>query len=118
MINKEYETYKVDYKERYKDYEFSIYWPYEERLDLENELIGVILKTKQGQRYSAEFTTLKFIEELFKKNKRTQENVSGAYVAIPNLILVRNLKESTIKATIDDLIDKLAIEAFFKIIDN
>jgi len=104
---------------RFKDYNFRIDWTSSEPFDPESEMIDVVLTTQDGQDYWANFTTLKFLEYMFEKNKRTGELLSGTYFCMPdNMVIVERLTEDKIKATIDALIEDYEIEAYFKIVDE
>lgn len=54
---------------------------------------------------------------MFEKNKRTGECARGAYFCMPNRILVEEISETNVKKTIDDLINRLAIEIHFEKVD-
>jgi len=109
-----YKAYVRNYKERYRDYTYSIDWPYEEKIDEENEAVDVWLEMRDGQRLSANFITRKCLDSLFKKNEQTGECASGAYFCMPGMVIVNRLNEDTIRATIDDLIVGLTVEEYFK----
>ncbi|MBU2496621.1 MAG: hypothetical protein KJ767_01000 [Nanoarchaeota archaeon] len=104
-------------REKFKDYEFRIDWTGSKPYDQENEAIDVRIKTGSGEEYSANFTTPKFLDYMFEKNGRTGECLSGTYFCMPGMIVVKKLTEDNIKRTIDDLIDNLEVEEYFKKID-
>lgn len=104
------EAKKADYK-----YKFRIDWTSSEPFDPENEMIDVVLTTQDGQEYWANFTTPKFINYMFEKNKRTGELLSGTYFCMPdNIVILERLTEDNIKATIDDLFENDGVECYFK----
>lgn len=112
-----------NYMSKYAGYRLTLDWinmdwaniePY----DLKNEMLEVRLTTRGGQDYVANFTTQKFIDDIFRKNKKTGECLSGTYFCMPdNMVIVDELTNDNIKKTIDDLIDKKEIECYFKIFD-
>lgn len=83
------------------------------KIDPENAAVDVILTTRSGEVYAANFATLRFIEYMFEKNKRTGECVSGSYFCMPRLVIVERIDEEKIKKTIDDLIKNRDIEEYF-----
>jgi hypothetical protein len=113
MTNQSIEEYS-QYLERYKDYDFEMYWPSNDSFDSQNQHFMTNLKTKDGSRYVGEFMTLKFVNNLFKKNQKTQENASGSYLILDTIILLRNGNRETIKSTIDDLIANRKLEKYFE----
>ncbi len=107
----------TEYKDKYAGYSFKIEVPDPKQFDPTNEVVEVRLTTKNGQEYYVDFVTTHFIDYIFEKNKRTKECAKGTYFCMPNMILVEEISESNVRATIDDLIDKLAIEKHFKKMD-
>lgn len=108
-----HKEYCKRYKSRYKDYKFRIKWDSSQPYDPECETVDVRLNIKKGE-YSADFVTRKYLDYIFEKNKRTGESASGTYFAMPGMIIVDRLDEPTIKTTIDNLIENLEVELFFK----
>ena len=51
---------------------------------------------------------------MFEKNKKTGECANGTYFCIPQMVLVEEISEQNVRATIDDLINNLEIESYFK----
>ena len=103
------------YKERFRDYKFEI-----EKItpfDPEDDEVEVRLRTRGGIEYSTSFVTLKFLTKMFEKNARTGECASGAYFAMPCMVVVKRITDDVVKATIDDMIENLEIEQYFKEID-
>lgn len=103
-----------EYHDRYQDYNFRFNWTSSEPFNSVNETVEVRLTTRDGQEYSANFTAKDFISSMFEKNKRTGECAKGTYFCMPNMILVEEISERNVRATIDDLIDRLAIEMHFE----
>ncbi|MDP7006369.1 MAG: hypothetical protein QF718_09190 [Phycisphaerales bacterium] len=101
----------------YENYRFRFNWTSSEPFDPRNETVEVRLTTKDGQEYFTNFTAKNFIDYMFEKNKRTGECAKGAYFCMPNMILVEEISEKEVKATIDDLIENLDIGEYFKKVD-
>jgi 23S rRNA A1618 N6-methylase RlmF len=102
------------YNGKYDNYNFKINWDSDELYDPKNEALDVSLFTKDGQEYHANFTTKNFIDHMFEKNKRTGECANGTYFCMPDMIIIEEINDKNIKATIDDLIKNLAVDEFFK----
>ncbi len=106
-----------EYQDKYKGYSFRFNWTSSEPFDPRRETVEVRLTTKDGEEYLANFTAKGFIDYIFKKNKKTGECVRGTYFCMPNMILVEEISEGNVRATIDDLIDNLEVEDYFTKID-
>ena len=102
---------------KYQNYNFRFNWTSSKPFDPRKETVEVRLTTRDGQEYSAYFTAKGFIDYIFEKNKKTGECAKGAYFSIPNMILVEEISERNVMATIDDLINNLEIETYFKKVD-
>lgn len=102
---------------KFRGYTFRFNWTSSEPFDPKEETVEVRLTTRDGQEYSANFTALRFIEYMFNKNKRTGECADGTYFCMPNMVLVEEISEQKVRATIDDLIEKLEIGAHFRKVD-
>lgn len=102
-----------DITTKFRDYRFRVNWNSSKPYDVENEAIDVRVTTKDGEEYSANFATLRFLGYMFEKNKRTQEYVSGTYFCMPGMVVVEKLTDENIKKTIDDLIERLAVKNYF-----
>lgn len=113
-----HKEYCKAYTQRFKDYSFKINPHNSEPFDPENDAINVRLSTKNGDEYSSMFITLNYLSYLFEKNARTGECASGAYFAMPEMVIVKRIDEPTVKATIDGLIDELAVEDHFTRLDR
>lgn len=103
-----------NYKKKYENYEFWINWTDSKPYNPKKQEIEVRLKTKDNEEYSANFTTSPFINYMFKKNKKTGECASGTYFCMPGMIIVKEINNKMIKKTIDDLIENLEVEEYFK----
>lgn len=102
--------------ERFKDYKFRIDWT-SSKPDPMRETVEVRLTTRDAQEYYANFTARGFIDYMFEKNTRTGECANGTYFCTPNMIIVEEISEQNVRATIDDLINNLEIEEYFKNVD-
>lgn len=98
----------------YEGYTFKIHWTSSQPFDPKNETVEVRLRTKDDRNYSANFTTKSFLDYMFEKNKRTGECANGTYFCMPNMILVEEITEQSVKKTIDDLINNLEMEIHFR----
>lgn len=96
------------------EYEFEIFWPYEEEINKDNEVLDVRIRTKDGRKFASNFTTLKFIKSMFEKNKRTGECVRGKYFCMPRMVVLERLTRENIRATIEDLVENKEIEDYFE----
>jgi len=102
---------------KFEGYTFEIEIPDRENFDPLNEAVEVMLTTKTGERYSANFITRRYEDYLFEKNKRTGECARGTYLWIPHRISVDKISDEAIRKSIDDLIKNLEIEKAFGKID-
>ncbi len=105
------------YQDRYKGYRFRFNWTSSEPFDPRKETVEVRLTTKDGEESLANFTATGFIDYMFEKNKETGECVNGTYFCMPNMILVEEISERNVRATIDDLINNLEVEDYFIKVD-
>ncbi len=101
-------------QDKYKDYNFRFNWTSSEPFHPGNETVEVILTTRDGKEYSANFTAIGFIHYMFEKNKKTGECGNGTYFCMPNMILVEEISEQNVRTCIDDLIKNLEIEIHFR----
>jgi len=76
--------------------------------------VDVIITTKTGIRYSAPFVTPNFVDTMFEKNARTGECARGSYFCMPGMIIVREMSDAIVGATIEDLIANAEIEHYFE----
>jgi len=95
--------YRARYLEKCSGYTFKINWTSDRPFDPKNSLVEVILILEDGQEYTSDFITRKKIEEVFEENKQTGYCADGTYYCRPNMIIVDEITEETIKKTIDDL---------------
>ena len=101
------------YKNRFEGYQFRLNLPGEEPYDPENEAVDVRLLTQDGLEYESNFVARKFLDTMFEKDKRTGECAQGTYFAMPNMIIVNRVDESTVRKTIDAMIENLEIDIYF-----
>lgn len=79
----------------------------------EDDNADVHVYFKNGEHYFATFYTVRNIESLFEKNRRTGEYSSGLYLLSPDMIIVERLTEDIVIRTIDALLaDSLFHSAF------
>jgi hypothetical protein len=77
-----------------------------EEINAETDNVDVEVRYKNGKLYVATFFTLKNIEDLFKKNKSSGENLSGLFFYCKDMIIVEKLNYETIISTTKNLIDE------------
>ncbi len=104
-------------EERFKDYTFRVNWTSSEPYNPRCDVVEVRLTTKDGQEYMTDFVALDFFRMIFEKNKTTKECANGTYFSRPNMIIVEEISEQNIKATIDDLINLLSIDQYLTKLD-
>ena len=73
-------------------------------LNSDNDNIDVQVTFPNGERFSAVFFTIRNIEALMKRYKKTGECAGGLYFWASDLIIVESLTEKTICKTIDHLL--------------
>jgi len=94
---------------------YTISWvDYEEDLDESNSNLDIHVKFNNGSKYVATFFTLKNIQSLFEKNKKTGECSSGTYFWASDMILITELSSENILKTVQDLIEQGEFEMAFE----
>lgn len=78
----------------------------EQKLDPDDDNVDVEVQFHNGTRYVATFFTLKNLQSLFDKNKRTGECAAGLYFYTPDMIVVEKLTPEVIRETICNLIQE------------
>ena len=73
-------------------------------LDSDNDNVDVQVTFPNGERFSAVFFTMRNIEALMKRYKKTGECAGGLYFWASDMIIVESLTEKTICKTIDHLL--------------
>ena len=73
-------------------------------VDSDNDNVDVQVTFPNGERFSAVFFTIRNIETLMKRYKKTGECASGLYFGASDMIIVERLTEKTICKTIDHLL--------------
>ena len=100
--------------EKFKDYKFIIDSSDFDSFNPKHECVDVKLITKDGEEYYSNFITKSYIEWLFEKNKKTGECADGTYFCMPEMVIVEEINKKNIRNTIDELIENLSIEKYFK----
>ena len=88
---------------QHDDYELTIYHgiaPF----DSNNYNVDVEVTFPNGESYTAVFFTLQNIETLMKQYKKTGECADGLYFWASDMVIVQQISEKTICATIDKLL--------------
>lgn len=106
--------YSEEYKKRFEGYKARIDW-HDSRRPINPELddADIILTTRDGKEYWTSFVTRKYLDYLFRKNKKTGECAGGTYFAMPGMIVVERIDKDSIRKTIDDMINLLSVESYF-----
>lgn len=73
-------------------------------LDSDNDNVDVQVTFPNGERFSAVFFTLRNIEALMRRYKKTGECADGLYFWASDMMIVESLTEKTICKTIDHLL--------------
>lgn len=71
---------------------------------IENDNIDVTIDLSNGAVFTATFFTLKNIASLLESYERTGECLSGRYLWAKDMIIVRDLREETIRDVVDEIV--------------
>lgn len=82
-------------------------------LNSNNDNVDVQVTFPNGERFSAVFFTIRNIEALIKRYKKTGECAGGLYFWASNMIIVESLTKKTICKTIDRLLAEDEFEYIF-----
>ena len=82
-------------------------------LDSDNDNVDVQVTFPNGERFSAVFFTLRNIEALMRRYKKTGECADGLYFWASDMMIVESLTEKTICKTIDHLLAEDEFEYVF-----
>ena len=74
----------------------------------------VIVTREDGSRWRATFISYQNVQTLTEKNKRTGENLSGAYFWVRDMILVDKVSRQRIEEVVHDLINGGDFEIIFR----
>lgn len=89
--------------------------PFESEDDqLEHERLEVVVTDAQKQDYYADFVTLQYLRGIMESCEGTTEFAGGLYFPGQHRIIVRDLSLSTIKSTLEDLIESRTLPFFFE----
>ncbi len=102
---------------KHNDYELTIYRGITP-LDSNNDNVDVEVTFPNGESYSAIFFTLQNIETLMKRYQKTEECADGLYFWASDMVIVQQISEKTICATIDKLLAEDEFESVFPKIKN
>jgi len=81
--------------------------------DPTDALIDVVLTTQSGKNWYAEFVTPIYVDKMFDKNKRTGENANGTYFATPNMIILEEITDKSIKETVRNIVKEGQLKTYF-----
>ena len=93
-------------------YRFRFNWDSSNPFDPQRDTIEVRVVLPDGQEYYMDFATPRFINFMFEKNRRTGECAGGTYFCMPNLILVREITEQSVRETLDDLLRNHELDVY------
>ncbi|MFH1425132.1 MAG: hypothetical protein ABIG28_00165 [archaeon] len=105
------------YAERYNDHRVRLVWHSSEPIDSKKEVVEVRLTTKDGTERSSNYVTRKFLDWVFKKNRKTGECAQGSYFAMPGMVVVDEINETTTKEIIKEMIKNREVEKYFLPLD-
>ena len=80
--------------------------PFNDNVDLE-------VRFEDGSRYAATFFTLNNLKSLLEKYSKTGECKHGLYLWASDMVIVRELTQTCISETVEDLVAKGEMEAAF-----
>jgi len=80
----------------------------------DNTNTDVMVSWETGERWIASFITYKQVQTLTDKNRKTGENLSGAYFWTSDMILVDEASRHRIEEIIRDLVETDYFESVFK----
>jgi hypothetical protein len=84
-----------------------------EGVDPADDNVDVEVKFDDGSRYAATFFTLNNLRSLFAKNERTGECKGGLYLWASDMVILRELTETSISETVAELIARGEFEGAF-----
>ncbi|MGB7069311.1 MAG: hypothetical protein WBD22_07435 [Pyrinomonadaceae bacterium] len=76
--------------------------------------VDIQVNLSNGSYYSGTFFTLKNIQTIFEKNKRTGECASGLYFSCPDLVVVETLNAKIIERVIGLLVETGELDEVFE----
>jgi hypothetical protein len=83
-------------------------------LDRFDDNVDVEVHLPDGSRWGATFFTLKNVQTLMNKNRRTGECGGGLYIWAADMVLVEELTHGTIIATVEELIAQGDLQKIFQ----
>ena len=95
-----------------KDYKLTIYGGIGP-LNPDNDNVDVQVTFPNGENFSAVFFTLRNIETLMQRYKKTGECAAGMYFWTSDMMIVEKLTEKTICETVDSLLVEEAFASVF-----
>jgi hypothetical protein len=104
--------YNLEEKIERENFSYKVIHPYLEEINYQKDFIDIEVDVK-GKKFIGSMTTTKFIDERLKKYRLTNENKKGSYFCAKGMIVVKDLKDKTIKKTLLDLIEREDLQEFF-----
>jgi hypothetical protein len=80
----------------------------------EDDNTDVIVRCVDGSRWIATFVSYQNVRTLAAKNRRSGENLSGAYLWIRDMILIDEVSRRCIEEVVNDLISTGSFETVFR----
>ncbi len=96
-----------------ENYTITVFAGEKKKLNKKDDNVDVQVKFDNGDLYTATFFTLKNLQTLFNKYKKTGECSSGLYFYCSDMILVENMTIENIEKTISDLINEDELTSAF-----
>jgi hypothetical protein len=82
-------------------------------VDPEDDNVDVYVHFEDGRSYIATFFTLRNIERLMEKDRRTGESGGGLHFWATDMVIVRRLDPETVRLAIEDIIASGDLEQVF-----
>ncbi len=94
-------------------FRYKVVHPYTEKIGTQNDFIDI--EVELGTKiYRGSVTTTGFIGKRLEEYEQTGENQEGSYFCAKGMIVLRDLKDRTIKRTIEDLVERGDLQDFFE----
>lgn len=93
------------------DVEYELVHPYSEPINPLNDFVDISVRFR-GSTYSGAITTTRFIEERMRLFGLSGENGNGSYFCAKDMLVLKNLNDETIRATLEDLVNRGDLKLF------
>jgi len=92
-------------------FRYKIVHPYIEEVQPQNDFLDIEIEVGT-KKYRGSVTTTEFIGERLEEYEQTGENKGGSYFCAKGMIILKNLKDRTIRKTIEDLLERGDLQDF------